>query len=92
MPTTYVAVLLLSVLSVVTTCLGVLLAVSIRENDKAIAVGIGFSTGIMILISGLELIPEAYVGFLVALAIALHNLPEELALALPAMTFRSKSS
>jgi ZIP family zinc transporter len=164
MPTAYIAVLLLSLLSVVTTCLGVLLALSIRENDKAIAVGIGFSTGIMILVSGFELIPEAYahlglvstasivgfgamilllanfaiphihlvpehglvdarlvksvylvvgglilhdipegfamanayiaspsLGLLVALAIALHNLPEELALALPATMFRSKS-
>jgi ZIP family zinc transporter len=60
MPTTYLTILLLSFLSTVTTCLGVLLAMLIRENDKAIACGIGFSTGIMILVSGLELIPEAY--------------------------------
>lgn len=61
MPTPYVAVLLLSLLSVVTTCLGVLLAALLRESAKAIAVGIGFSTGIMILVSVSELIPEAYV-------------------------------
>jgi ZIP family zinc transporter len=30
------------------------------------------------------------VGVLVALAIALHNLPEEFAMAVPAVTFRSK--
>jgi zinc transporter ZupT len=35
------------------------LAVSIRENDKTVAAGIGFLTGIMILVSGFELIPEA---------------------------------
>jgi ZIP family zinc transporter len=55
-----VAVLLLSLLSVVTTALGVLLAFLIRENIRALAVGIGFSTGIMILVSVLELMPEAH--------------------------------
>jgi ZIP family zinc transporter len=54
-----VAVLLLSLLSVLTTAVGVSLAFMIRENTRAIALGIGFSTGIMILISALELIPEA---------------------------------
>jgi len=54
-----IAVLLLSLLSVVTTAIGVLLALLIRENIRAIAVGIGFSTGIMVLVSVLELIPEA---------------------------------
>jgi ZIP family zinc transporter len=34
----------------------------IRENAKAIAIGIGFSTGIMLLVSALELIPEAVTG------------------------------
>lgn len=158
-----VAILLLSLLSVLTTALGVLLALLIRENVRAIAVGIGFSTGIMVLASTLELIPEAraavgtlgagvsvalgagliwivdlaiphghlvrehgladtrlirsaylvvvglilhdvlegfamanaYIaspslGLLVALAIALHNLPEELAMAVPAMALRSR--
>lgn len=55
-----VAVLLLSLLSVVTTVIGVLLALLIRENIRAIAVGIGFSTGIMVLVSALELIPQAH--------------------------------
>lgn len=59
MPTPYVAVLLLSLLSCVTTCLGVLLAGLITNNAKAIALGIGFSAGIMLLVSFLELIPKA---------------------------------
>lgn len=54
-----VAILLLSLLSVLTTVIGVSLAFLIRENTRAIALGIGFSTGIMILISVLELVPEA---------------------------------
>jgi ZIP family zinc transporter len=57
--TTWQAVLLLSLLSCLTTCLGVALALVVRENTRAIAVGIGFSVGIMILISALELVPEA---------------------------------
>lgn len=56
---TYTAVLLLSLLSVLTTALGVVLALKLRENRRAIAAGIGFSVGIMVLISLLELIPEA---------------------------------
>ena len=54
-----ITILLLSLLSVLTTAVGVLLATLIRDNAKAIAVGIGFSTGIMVLVSALELIPEA---------------------------------
>ena len=56
---TYTAVLLLSLLSVVTTALGVVLALRLRRKRRAIAFGIGFSAGIMVLISILELIPEA---------------------------------
>ena len=158
-----IAILLLSLLSIVTTVAGVLLASVVSENAKAIAAGIGFSTGIMILVSTFELIPESHraigmaatgltvgfgalllllanfllphthlvrehgmadtrlvrsvslvvgglilhdvpegfamanaylaspsLGLLVALAIALHNLPEELAMAIPAMTLRSR--
>lgn len=165
MKATYEAVILLSLMSCLTTCLGVALALWLRENAKAVGAGIGFSVGIMILISVLELIPEsitimgagmtlvsaslgvalvwaahlviphihlveekgiadkmlirsvylvvfglvlhdvaegfamanAYVasptlGVLVAVAIALHNLPEEFAMSVPAVMLRSKSS
>lgn len=77
MTSTHVAVLLLSLLSVVTTAAGVLLATLIRENARTIAVGIGFSAGIMILVASLELIPAAddaigaeATGFAVALGVA----------------------
>jgi ZIP family zinc transporter len=56
------AVLLLSLLSCVTTTLGVLLALALRENPRALAVGIGFSTGTMILVSLLELLPASVAG------------------------------
>jgi ZIP family zinc transporter len=39
--------------------MGVMLALMLRENAAAIAVGIGFSTGMMILISVFELVPGA---------------------------------
>jgi len=52
-------------MSFLTTWLGVVLALRLREKPWAIAAGIGFSAGIMILISVLELIPEsiAAMGF-----------------------------
>jgi ZIP family zinc transporter len=56
---TYAAVLLLSLLSCATAVLGVALALSLRENARALAAGIGFSAGLMILISVRELIPES---------------------------------
>lgn len=59
MKDTYVAVILLSLLSCLTTCIGVYVALVLRENAKAISAGIGFSVGIMVLISVLELLPEA---------------------------------
>jgi len=55
----YGAVILLSLLSSVTTCIGVALAMLLRENRRAMAVGVGFSAGIMILISVFELVPES---------------------------------
>ncbi|MEA2114532.1 MAG: ZIP family metal transporter [Thermodesulfobacteriota bacterium] len=58
---TYIAVLLLSFLSVLTTLVGVTLAIYIGRSERAIALGIGFSAGIMLLISFLELMPEAAV-------------------------------
>jgi ZIP family zinc transporter len=56
---TQTAVILLSLLSCVATSLGVAIALWLRENARAIAFGIGFSAGIMFLISVLELLPEA---------------------------------
>ena len=57
--TTYIAIILLAFLSVFTTLLGVTLAIYIGKNERAIAAGIGFSAGIMLLISFFELVPEA---------------------------------
>lgn len=56
---TYLAVIALSLLSVITTVAGVALALRIGENRKGIAGGIGFATGIMLAISFFELIPGA---------------------------------
>lgn len=53
------AVVLLSLLSCFTASLGVALALVVRESPRAIAAGIGFSAGLMILISVLELGPTA---------------------------------
>ena len=55
----YIAVFLLSFLSVITTLIGVWLALYFKNKDKGIAIGIGFSAGIMLLISFLELLPKA---------------------------------
>jgi ZIP family zinc transporter len=68
----YRTVFLLSLLSSVTTCLGVALAMVLRENTRAIAMGFGFSVGIMILIPLLDLLPEsiAIMGVAGALATA----------------------
>lgn len=57
--TTYAAVLVLALLSGVTTMAGVALAIWLGNSPRAIAVGIGFSSGIMILISIFELLPES---------------------------------
>lgn len=55
----YIVVMLLATLSGLTTVLGVLLALYVSRSSKWIALGIGFSVGIMLLISLLELIPES---------------------------------
>jgi ZIP family zinc transporter len=68
--TTHLAVVLLSLLSCLTTSLGVVLALVLRESARAIAVGIGFSAGIMVLISLVELLPEAIAGLGTATALA----------------------
>lgn len=57
--TTCLAVLLLAFLSVLSTLAGVALAVYIGKNERAVAVGMGFSAGIMLLVSFLELLPHA---------------------------------
>jgi len=57
--TTYLAVLMLASLSVFTTLLGVALAIYVSKSERVIAVGIGFSAGIMLLVSFFELMPEA---------------------------------
>lgn len=54
------AVILLSLLSGGTTFIGIFLALIFKKNKSAIAAGMGFSAGIMILISLLELIPESF--------------------------------
>jgi ZIP family zinc transporter len=56
---TAAAVILLSLLSCVTVLIGVALALRLRENPRALAAGIGFAVGIMVLISVLELLPAS---------------------------------
>jgi ZIP family zinc transporter len=55
----YLVILILAFLSGITTIIGVWLAIWCKNNNKAIVAGIGFSTGIMLLISFFELIPES---------------------------------
>jgi ZIP family zinc transporter len=57
--TTYIAILLLAFLSVFTTMLGVTLAIYVGKSERLVSAGIGFSVGIMLLISLFELVPEA---------------------------------
>jgi ZIP family zinc transporter len=57
--TAHAAVLLLSLLSCITVLAGVALALRLREDTRALAAGIGFSVGIMVLVSLVELIPES---------------------------------
>ena len=84
-PASYVAVILLAFLSGGTTLLGVTLAIALGENPKSLTRGIGFSTGIMLLISLCELVPESlrivgpvattlWVGLGATLILGLHAL------------------
>ncbi|MBW8471316.1 MAG: ZIP family metal transporter [Thiobacillus sp.] len=57
-----VAVILLSMMSLLSAGAGVAMAIRIGDSDRVIAGGIGFSVGIMLVISLLELIPEASVA------------------------------
>lgn len=50
----------LAVISGLTTLIGVSLALVFGHNPILLAAGIGFSAGIMLLVSALELLPEAY--------------------------------
>jgi ZIP family zinc transporter len=59
---TYIAVLLLAVLSGLATLIGVVLAFYVSRKERWVAIGIGFSAGIMSLIALLELIPESLVS------------------------------
>lgn len=55
----YIPILALAFISGITTVLGVALAYLFRRSSMIIVAGIGFSTGIMLLISFFELLPEA---------------------------------
>lgn len=58
-PSTLSVVLALAILSGLTTVIGTLLAIHVSRSDTWIAIGIGFSVGIMVLISLFELIPAS---------------------------------
>jgi len=55
----YAVILVLATLSGLTTLIGVVLALTLGRSERGAVVGIGFSTGIMLVISFAELIPEA---------------------------------
>jgi len=54
----YVTVLVLATLSGLTTLIGGALALTLGRSERGAVAGIGFSTGIMIIISVFDLIPE----------------------------------
>jgi ZIP family zinc transporter len=131
---TWAAVLLLALMSGLTTLVGVLLALRFAKKAGAIALGIGFSAGIMLVIAGAELVPAAVrqagaastaggvalgasviaalhvliprvhlfeehgvldasmlrASTLVALGLVLHDFPEGIAMALPAVMTQRK--
>ncbi len=57
---TWAVVLLLALGSGLTTVIGVALAIRLEKSARAVAVGIGFSAGIMLLISAAELLPASF--------------------------------
>jgi len=76
MPDVYIAVILLSFLSALTTLVGVGLALYFKNKEKGIAIGIGFSAGIMLFISFFELLPESaaassFISMLVSLILGI---------------------
>jgi len=56
---TYLVIGILALLSGMTTLIGVVLAIHSSRSPRSIAFGIGFSTGIMLLVSCVELLPVA---------------------------------
>jgi ZIP family zinc transporter len=56
---TWAIVLFLALLSGLTTLLGVILAIRFAKSAGGIALGLGFSAGIMLVIAGAELVPAA---------------------------------
>lgn len=58
--TTWAVVLLLALMSGLTTVVGVGLAIRLGRSVRAIAFGIGFSAGLMLMIAGAELLPTAF--------------------------------
>lgn len=56
---TWGIVLVLALMSGLTTLLGVVLAIRFAKSPGAIALGIGFSAGLMLLIAAAELVPAA---------------------------------
>ena len=55
----FISIILLSFLSVISTIIGIGCASFCKKSTKKIIIGIGFSTGIMLVISFLELLPES---------------------------------
>lgn len=53
-------ILLISFLSGSTTVIGALLAIFLKGDKRSISMGVGFSSGIMIVISFLDLLPTAF--------------------------------
>lgn len=59
LPKTYIIIIILAFLSGLTTLIGVALALIFKKSVRGVTAGIGFSFGIMVLISMLELVPES---------------------------------
>ena len=57
---TWGVVLLLAFISGLTTLVGVALGLRLGQSTRAVAVGIGFSAGVMVLVSLRELLPAAF--------------------------------
>jgi ZIP family zinc transporter len=58
-PDTTLIILALAFMAGLSTLIGVALALILGENNRAISIGMGFSAGIMLCISFIDLIPEA---------------------------------